>query len=64
MKEKTMVNMQNMPARDILIAIKLDMMNNYLTLDKYAEHNGLLPIEAARLLDLANSVISHEHPEA
>ena len=50
--------------REVLIDAKLDMMNNYLTLEKYAEHNGLTIQEAAKLLDLVNMVYSHSHREA
>ena len=28
-------------ARDYLLEIRFDFVNNYLTLDKWAEHNGL-----------------------
>lgn len=51
-------------ARDYLIGLDLDFINNYLTVEKFAEHNGLLVDEAGQLLALAREVASHEHPEA
>ena len=51
-------------ARDYLIEIRLDFINNYLTLDKWAEHNGLTLDEARDMLNLARKVSEHEHPEA
>ena len=51
-------------ARDYLIDILDDFRNNYLTLEKFAEHNGLKDFEACKLLDLARQVVSHPHPEA
>lgn len=50
-------------ARDYLIELRLDFINNYLTLDKWAEHNGLTEDEAKDLLMLARKVSDHEHPE-
>lgn len=50
--------------RDILINVYLDWRNNYLTIDKYAEHNGLLINEARTLIDLSKDVFYHPHPEA
>lgn len=50
--------------RDELIAIYLDWVNNYLTLDKFAEHRGLTRTEAEYLIDLGKLVNSHDHPEA
>lgn len=50
--------------RDTLISVLLDFTNNYLTIGKYAEHNGLTEYEADQLLRLASLVASHDHPEA
>jgi hypothetical protein len=50
--------------RNILTAVYLEWRNNYLTIDKYAEHNGLLVNEAQRLIDLSRDVFYHQHPEA
>ena len=51
-------------ARDYLLEIRLDFVNNYLTLDKWAEHNDLTIEEAREMLNLARKVSEHEHPEA
>ena len=51
-------------AREYLIDIRDDYRNNYLTVEKFAEHNGLTDKEACQLLDLARAVVSHAHPEA
>jgi hypothetical protein len=49
--------------RETLINAYLDFRNNYLTVEKYAEHNGL-HVQAARvLLDLAREVFNSKHPE-
>jgi hypothetical protein len=50
--------------RDILIDVYDDWRNNYLTIEKFAEHNGLLPSEAEALLSLAREINMHEHPES
>ncbi len=50
--------------RDTLITIYLDFWNNYLTVERYAECNGLHNIEAQSLIDLARNVFNSHHPEA
>ena len=50
--------------RETLIAVYLDYWNNYLTVEKYAEHNGLTEEQAYKLIDLARDVFSSDHPEA
>lgn len=50
--------------RDILIEAYLDYRNNYLTIEKYAEHHGLTTQEGETLIDLAEKVFNHDHPEA
>ena len=50
--------------RDILINAYLDYINNYLTIERYAEHNGLTRSEALDLMHLAQKVHFHPHPEA
>jgi hypothetical protein len=49
--------------RDMLINAYLDYRNNYLTVDKYAEHNGLTPEQGAEFIALAKSVFNSKHPE-
>ena len=51
-------------ARDYLISIYLDYVNNYLTEEKWAEHNGLELSQAKKLLDIATIVRGMPHPEA
>lgn len=50
--------------RNILIDIYLDFWNNYLTVERYAECNGLNENEAKVLIDLAKTVYKTSHPEA
>lgn len=50
--------------RETLIAAYLDFRNNYLTVEKYAEHNGLTEEQAYKLIDLAKQVFESEHPDA
>ena len=50
--------------RETLIAVYLDFRNNYLTVEKYAEHNGLREEQAYKLIDLARDVFNSDHPEA
>lgn len=57
---------KNQPAsmRETLINAYLDYVNNYLTIEKYAEHNGLTPEQARALLDVARAVYGSKHPDA
>jgi hypothetical protein len=50
--------------RATLAALYLDWVNNYATLDIFAEHHGLTPDEAAYLLQAAESCHTNPHPEA
>lgn len=49
--------------RETLINTYLDYINNYLTIDLYAEHNGLSTTEAVALLKLAETVFNSIHPD-
>jgi hypothetical protein len=51
-------------ARDILIEIYLDWVNNYTSIKRYAECNGLTETRAHALIDLARVVACTKHPEA
>lgn len=51
-------------AREQLIMIYLDYLNNYLTVAKYAEHNGLTEGQAKVLINLATTVYHSDHPDA
>lgn len=53
-----------MPARDYLTNLYRDWFNNYLTVEKFAEHNGLTVDQATTLIALAANVINSPHPEA
>lgn len=50
--------------RQTLINAYLDYYNNYLTVAKYAEHNGLTEDQARSLLQLAQKVYYSNHPES
>lgn len=50
--------------RDVLIQAYLDYWNNYLTVEKYADHNGLSVDQASALINLARQVFDSQHPEA
>lgn len=47
-----------------LINAYLDYVNNYLTVERYAEHNGLTVGQAKQLLELAKAVHDSPHPDA
>lgn len=51
-------------ARDFMIEKYLDYVNNYLTLDLFAEHNGLTKVQATEFIALANEIFNSDHPEA
>jgi hypothetical protein len=50
--------------RDVLVTAYLDYLNNYISVDCYAESNGLTREEGASLIALARTVSWHDHPEA
>lgn len=51
-------------AREALRDIYRDFINNYITLGRYAECNGLNSADAQALIDLARRVFNQPHPEA
>lgn len=53
-----------MITREKLINDYLDYVNNYLTIEKFAEHRGLHLNEAELLIKLAESCFTLNHPEA
>lgn len=53
--------MQN--ARNYLENIYLDMVNNYLSIEKWAEHNGITTEQARDLLKVAKRVYDTDHPD-
>lgn len=50
--------------RTTLIDAYLDMVNNYLSIAVWAEHNGLTLGQALRLRDLLFDISITDHPEA
>jgi len=50
--------------REKLAAIYLDWVNNYLTVERFAEHHGLYESEAQALIALARQCFEQSHPEA
>jgi hypothetical protein len=49
--------------REIIIQAYLDYLNNYLTVEKFAEHNGLTVDQATTFIALAKDVWQSKHPE-
>lgn len=52
-----------MLTRDKLLNDYLDYVNNYLTIDKFAEHRGLYVHEAQLLIEVLQSCFKLTHPE-
>lgn len=50
--------------RESLAELYFYWRNNYLTVEKFAEHHGLYREEAADLLDIAKRCATNSHPEA
>jgi hypothetical protein len=50
--------------REKLAAVYLDWVNNYLTIEKFAEHKGLYIDEAKTLLSVAKQCFEKDHPES
>lgn len=50
--------------RSVMIEYYLDYRNNYLTMDKFAEHNGLALDQAIDLIRAAEVIFNSPHPEA
>ena len=48
--------------RSVMIDYYLDYRNNYLTVDVFAEHNGLTVEHAKELLELGKLLINTQHP--
>ena len=53
-----------MITREKLAEEYYDRVNNYLTLEKFAEHRGLTVDEAEALLQLARQCALEPHPES
>ena len=50
--------------REKLIETYLDYINNYLSIEKYSEHNKLSKAHGEALIKLAYSVFNSNHPES
>jgi hypothetical protein len=50
--------------RSVMIEHYLDWRNNYLTVEKFAEHNGLHIDQAIDLIRQAKVIYNSNHPEA
>tara|TARA_R110000803_G_scaffold146599_1_gene212343 strand:- start:216 stop:428 length:213 start_codon:yes stop_codon:yes gene_type:complete len=50
--------------RDVMIDYTLDYINNYLTVGKFAEHNGLTEEQATNLLIIGKVLLNSNHPES
>ena len=50
--------------REALKEIYLDWVNNFISVDGFAEHYGLYRDEAEALIKLVWTVCDREHPEA
>lgn len=53
----------NQQYREVLINIYLDWINNYGSVEKFAEYNGLTTEQAKQLLILARNVLNSDHPD-
>lgn len=51
-------------ACEVLAALYLDYVNNWLTVASFAEHNGLHKEEAEKLIKLGRIVANRPHPDA
>ena len=58
------INPDVLLTRESLLEMYFDYVNNYLTMEKFAEHRGLYVYEAAVLIDLAKRCLASPHPES
>lgn len=50
--------------RKVLVEIYLDWMNNYVSVETFADHGGLTYEDAYDLIELARRVFNTNHPES
>jgi hypothetical protein len=50
--------------RESLSRLYLSWVNDYFTIEKFAEHHGLTYEEASLLIDVAQSCFENPHPES
>lgn len=51
-------------SRKLLHIVYLDWVNNFLTIERFAEYYGLHVNEAEMLITLAQTVFENNHPDA
>jgi hypothetical protein len=49
--------------REILNEYYLEWFNSYLSIAQFAEHHGLTPNQAARLVEIGREINHTKHPE-
>jgi hypothetical protein len=54
----------NQSAREFLTAFYLDYVNDFLTIERFAEYHGLQVEHARKLVMLADDIRNSTHPEA
>lgn len=54
---------EHVTGRKALNALYLEYVNNYLTVEKFAEHQGLTTDQGQRLIELAREIHNSPHPE-
>lgn len=50
--------------RNQLVEMYLDYLNNFLTVERFAEYHGLSMVHGLTLVNLAREVFQSNHPEA
>lgn len=54
---------EHVTGRKALNALYLEYVNNYLTIEKFADNNGLTTDQGQRLIELAREIHNSPHPE-
>lgn len=62
--EKPKLRGEYVAARKALNARYLEYVNNYITIERFAENNGLTTDQGQRLIDLAREIHNSPHPES
>ena len=50
--------------RETLVSYYLDFFNNYMTVEKFAEHNGITVDQANQVIKLGKEIHESKHPES
>lgn len=61
---KKLIGITTPTVRTIAHAIALEYQNHYVTIAKFAEHNGIYEQDALELIQICNRIISKPHPDA